>query len=116
VVHYSAVNSLQIPESVAADNGIERDGATAILMVTLHKPTPDSPRQSVPATATGHARTLMGERKPLSFRRVQSTDSIDLLAPLAIEDDQTLTFELEVRADDGGAQIPVRFNQTFYTE
>lgn len=116
MVHYSAVNSQQIPEAVAAANGIDRDGKTAIVMVTLQKPTPNSPLNSVPATATGHARTLMGAREPLTFRRVDSAGSIDLLAPLAIEDNQTLTFELDVSADDGGVDIPVRFNQTFYTE
>lgn len=116
VVHYSAVNSLQIPQAVAADNGIERDGATAIVMITLQKPTAESPLNAVPAEVSGHARTLMGERRKLTFRQVENAGSVYALAPVAISDDQTLTFDLNVRAADGAATIGVTFNQTFFTE
>jgi hypothetical protein len=109
------VNSLDIPQAVAANNGIERDGTTAIVMITLQKPTPDAPLQAVAANVSGSARTLMGERKTLRFRRVEGAGSVYSLAPVAISDDQTLTFDLDVRAADGGATVPVRFNQTFFT-
>lgn len=101
---------------MAADNGIQRDGATAIVMITLQKPTRDAPLKAVPATVSGSARTLMGERTPLEFRQIEGAQSVYSLAPVAISDDQTLTFDLEVNAADGGASIPVTFNQTFYTE
>ncbi|MES1933762.1 hypothetical protein T35B1_14214 [Salinisphaera shabanensis T35B1] len=115
VLHYSAVNSLQIPQAVADSNGIDRAGDTAIVMITLQKPTSDAPLNAVPADVTGSARSLMGERKTLSFKRVENAGSVYSLAPVAIEDEQTLTFDLNVRAADGRATIPVQFNQTFYT-
>ncbi|MES1925784.1 DUF4426 domain-containing protein [Salinisphaera sp. T31B1] len=115
-VQYSAVNSLQIPPAVAQANGIERDGETAVVMITLQKPAPDAPLQAVPATVTGSARTLMGDRRTLTFRRVEGAGSVYSLARVAVEDDLTLTFDLTVKASDGSATIPVRFNQTFYTE
>ncbi|MES1951237.1 hypothetical protein S4A8_10286 [Salinisphaera sp. S4-8] len=115
MLHYSAVNSLQIPQAVADANDIERDGDTAIVMITLQKPTGDAPLNAVPANVTGSARSLMGERKTLSFKRVESANSVYSLAPVAIKDDQTLTFDLNVQAVDGRATIPVRFNQTFFT-
>ena len=115
VLHYSAVNSLQIPQAVAHSNGIDRAGDTAIVMITLQKPTSDAPLNAVPADVTGSARSLMGERETLSFKRVENAGSVYALAPVAIEDEQTLTFDLNVRAADGRATIPVQFNQTFYT-
>ena len=115
MVHYSAVNSLDIPASVARDNGIARDGETAIVMITLQKPTPEAPLQAVAANVSGSARSLMGERKTLEFRRVERANSIYSLAPVPIDDDQTLTFDLDVTAADGSATVPVRFNQTFFT-
>ena len=115
VVHYSAVNSLQIPQAVAKANGIERAGDTAIVMITLQKPTADAPLNAVPANVTGTARSLMGERKTLTFKRVESAGSVYSQAPVAIDDEQTLTFDLNVRAAAGRATVPVRFNQTFYT-
>ena len=115
VVHYSAVNSLDIPASVARDNGIARDGETAIVMITLQKPTPEAPLQAVAANVSGSARSLMGERKTLEFRRVERANSIYSLAPVPIDDEQTLTFDLDVTAADGSATVPVRFNQTFFT-
>ncbi|GAB3678779.1 DUF4426 domain-containing protein [Salinisphaera aquimarina] len=114
-VQYSALNSTNIPASVAKDNGIERSGDTAVVMVTLQKPTRDAPLQAVPANVTGAARTLMGDKSPLTFRRVNSVGSVYSLATVKIADDQTLTFDLEVKAADGSATIPVTFNQTFYT-
>ncbi|WP_353113275.1 DUF4426 domain-containing protein [Salinisphaera dokdonensis] len=115
VVHYSAVNSLDIPEAVAAGNDIARDGDTAIVMITLQKPTREAPLQAVAANVTGSVRSLMGGRKPLEFRRVDRAGSIYSLAPVAIKDDQTLTFDLDVKAVDGSATVPVQFNQRFYT-
>lgn len=115
-VQYSAVNSMQIPASVAEANDIERVGDRAVVMVTLQRPTDDAPLNAVPARVTGQARTLMGETRPLSFTQVESANSVYSLAGLPISDDDTLTLSLEVRAEDGSAMIPVQFNQTFYTE
>lgn len=115
VVHYSAVNSLGIPETVARANNIERDGDTAIVMITLQKPTPDEPLNAVPAAVTGTARSLMGDRQTLNFRRVERVGSVYSIAPIVIRDEQTLTFDLTVEAVNASATIPVRFNQTFFT-
>lgn len=116
-MYYSAVNSLQIPASVAKANGITRDGDHLVVMVTLQKPTRESPLQTVPATVSGSARTLMGTKHALSFRRVTDAGSVYSLADLALdEDEQTLTFDLEVKSVDGKATVPVTFSQTVYTE
>ncbi len=115
-VQYSAVNSMEIPAAVARDNGITRDGNTVVIMITLQKPTRDTPLQAIPADVTGTARTLMGDRTALTFRRVQSVGSVYSLASLPIENEQTLTFDLNVKATDGRVTVPVTFNQTFYTE
>ncbi|ROO29274.1 hypothetical protein SAOR_03765 [Salinisphaera orenii MK-B5] len=115
-MQYSAVNSMQIPASVAEANGIERAGDRAVVMVTLQRPTADAPLNAVPARVAGQARTLMGETRALSFTQVESANSVYSLAGLPIGDDDTLTLSLDVRAEDGSAMIPVEFNQTFYTE
>lgn len=116
-VQYSAVNSMQIPDSVAKANGIKRDGETIIVMITLQKPTRDEPFKAVPANVTGSARTLMGDRTALKFRRVENAGSVYSLASFKLDsDEQTLTFAMEVKAVDDKATIPVSFNQRVYTE
>lgn len=114
-VRYSAVNSTTIPATVAQQNGIERDGDTAVVMITLQKPTPDTPLNAVDLRVTGVAHDLMSNKRTLTFRPVENAGSRYALADVPIEDEQTLTFRLEVRAADGSAVIPVEFNQTFFT-
>lgn len=116
-VYYSAVNSMQIPASVARANAITRNGDRIVVMITLQKPTKESPLQAVPATVSGSARTLMGNKHALSFRRVTDAGSVYSLAELDLdEDEQTLTFDLDVQSVDGKATVPVTFSQTVYTE
>lgn len=114
-VHYSAVNSTTIPAVVARRNGIERDDHHAVVMITLHKPTPDNPLNAVPANVSGNARDLIGNKHKLTFRQVENAGSRYALADVPIRNDQTLTFRLRVGAADGKAVIPVEFNQTFVT-
>src|SRR5699024_810732 len=66
-LRYSVINSLQIPASVAAANGIERAGDRAIVTITLQKPTADNPYQAVAAKVSGTARTLIGTPQTLDF-------------------------------------------------
>src|SRR5699024_7930699 len=114
-VRYSAVNSLQIPASVARSNGIERDGNMAVITVTLQKPTADHPYQAVAATVTGTARTLLGTPQKLAFRRVDTGNSVYSIATVPLgEAVQTVTVQLEVTTADGSALIPVEFTQKMY--
>lgn len=107
---------MQIPESVAEANDIERAGDVALIMITLQKPSRDAPLHAIAADVTGTARDLLGNKTRLDFRRVESANSVYSLASLPIEDDDTLTFTLNVEAASGEAVVPVEFNQTFYTE
>lgn len=114
-VRYSAINSLQIPASVASANGITRDGHKAVITITLQRPTADNPYQAVAAKATGTARTLIGTPQPLDFHRVDTGHSIYSIATLPLsEDRQTVTVSLEVTTLDGSALIPVEFTQQLY--
>lgn len=115
-VRYSAVNSMQIPASVARDNHIERDGQTAVVMVTLQRPTADDPLHAVPARVSGYAQDLMGHKTTLLFDRIESAGSVYSLADVSIEGDPTLTFDLQVDAIGANATIPLRFNQQFFAQ
>lgn len=115
-VRYSAINSLQIPPSVARDNGIARNGNTAIITITLQRPTADNPYQAVAARVTGNARTLLGAPQALEFRRVDTGASVYSIAALPLtEATQTVTVRLEVTTLDGSALVPVTFTQELFS-
>lgn len=114
-MRYSVINSMQIPPRVADDNDIERRSNRAIITITLQRPTEDKPLNAVPAHVTGTARTLLGERYRLDFRRVKSAGSIYSVAAVPLpEDKQTVTFELEITTTDGSRLIPLAFTRTLY--
>lgn len=116
-VRYSVINSLQIPAVVARDNDIERDGHMAVVTITLQRPTDDNPYQAVPATVTGHARTLLGAPQTLDFRRVDADRSVYSIAVLPLSDkEQTVTLSLEVSTLDDRALIPVTFTQKLFSQ
>lgn len=115
-VRYSAINSLQIPSAVAETNGIARAGDKAIITITLQHPTEDDAYHAVPARVTGQARTLIGERHTLDFRRIESDGSVYSIAALPLaEAKQTVTLTLEVTTLDGSVLIPVTFTKKLYT-
>jgi len=115
VVRYSVINSLLIPAQVARANDIQRRGDRAIVTITLQQPSAAEPLHAIAADVTGHARTLLGERHELDFRRVEAHDSIYSLAIVALhEDEQTVTLDLVVTAQASGHSIPVMFTQELY--
>ena len=115
VVRTSVVNSMQIPAQVAQGYGIQRDGALAVVTITLQRPTTDDPLHPLAAKVTGDARTLMGQRDTLEFRRISDGGSIFSVATLPInENRQQVTFDLEVTTIDGSTLIPLEFTHTLY--
>lgn len=115
-VRYSAINSLQIPASVAKANGIKRDGHRAVITITLQKPAADNPYRAVAAKVTGTARTLIGTPQTLNFRRIDTTGSVYSIATVSLlEDEQTVTVTLEVTTVDGSALVPVTFTTKLYS-
>ncbi len=113
-VPYSAINSTFLTPTVARSYPRTRNGNTAILNISVL----DRASLGKPATEaklTGHAKTLIGNLRELSFKQVKEGNAIYYLADVPISNEEMLTFDIDVDAGLKGAG-KLTFSQKFYTE
>lgn len=113
-VHYSAFNSTFLTPEVARLYQLERNGYKALLNLTvldnsqLNKP-------AIEANISGTATNLIGQIQTLEFQFIKEADAMYYLAPLDIENQTTLRFDISVDAGLKG-RGKLKFHQQFYSE
>lgn len=113
-VHYSAFNSTFLTPKVARSYNLERNAYQALLNITvldnsqLGKP-------AIEAKLSGTATNLIGQIQTLEFQFIKEADAMYYIAPLKIEDETTLRFNIEVDAGLKGRGV-LKFHQKFYSE
>ena len=111
-IHYSAIPSTAIGESVARHYGITRDDQHGLLTVSvLRKSENDGDEQAVRARIQAVSQTLIGQRQTISLREAGNDDFISYIGEFRIRGEDTLRFELTVQPEGHGRAIPVRFQQ-----
>lgn len=111
-IHYSAIPSTAIGESVARHYGITRDDQHGLLTVSvLRKGENDGDEQAVRARIQAVSQTLIGQRQTISLREAGNDDFISYIGEFRIRGEDTLRFELSVQPEDHRRAIPVRFQQ-----
>ncbi|MDP4534621.1 DUF4426 domain-containing protein [Alkalimonas collagenimarina] len=110
-VHYLAFNATFLTPEIARSYGIERSRFTAIINVSVLDKQDQAAQQ---VTVEGNARNLLGQNRPLSFKRVQDGDAIYYFAPLTIRNEDLWRFQITIR--QGNEQQQLRFEQTFYVD
>lgn len=111
-IHYSAIPSTAIGESVARHYGITRNGQHGLLTVSvLRKGEHDGDEQAVHARIQAISQTLIGQRQTISLREAGNDDFISYIGEFRIRGEETLRFELTVQPQGHGRAIPVRFQQ-----
>ncbi|MDX5379524.1 MAG: DUF4426 domain-containing protein [Halomonas sp.] len=115
-VHYSAVSTSFLPQSVAEAHGIQRSPAMALLNVSVLEEV-DGELRPVNASVSGTVGEVQGsERTPLSFRTLRSGDTQSQIAVFRIRDDEPMHFTLDVRYDRNREPAEVSFIQRFHIE
>lgn len=112
-VHYNALPTTVLSPEVARQYGITRSAGRALLNVAILRSIEgtDTP---VPATVTAAATNLNGQRQDLTMREVREGDAIYYLAEARFQDQETLTFELEVTTSGLDQPINTRFQHQFF--
>ena len=111
-VHYMSLQTSDLPPKVARAYGLRRSSGQALVMINVQRGALSG--APVPAQITGTAQNLTGVRKALTFREVREQDAIYSIATVPVANLETLRFALEVPPADGGAPIPVAFQNKFY--
>ncbi len=113
-VHYSAFNSTFLTPQVARSYNLTRNGYSAILNISVL----DNSSLGKPATeakVSGNVRSLLGNIRNLEFSEVKEGDAIYYLAEFPINNEEDLTFDIDVSAGTKGAG-KLKFTQKFYVE
>lgn len=113
-VHYNVFNSSFLQPDIAAASGLTRSKTQGVLNVAVMRA-----GKPVPAAAvSGTVKNLIGQSKPLTFRRVSEGEGEQLavyhLAQFAITEREVLTFDLKVQ--EGGTSHSLNFNQEVFPD
>lgn len=112
-VVFSAFNSSFVQPDVAAQYNITRGRNRGLVNVALVEGERTTGRAAV---VEGTVTDLMSRRRTLEFFEVREGDAVYYLAPFTFSQEDPLTFNINVRAEQGGAAMPVTFRRTFYRD
>lgn len=115
-VHYSAISSTLLTPEVASRFGVARTRGEALLVLNAQRRGADGRYLPVAATATGQARSLIGQVEKLKLRATREGEVHYLLAPFQVLDGEFLTLELSVLPEAAATAIPLKFQQQFYRD
>lgn len=112
-VHVTAVQSSQLPDSVARQYGIERSPKTVLLLINLR----DAGNGAAP-TMTATVSDLQGHTTPVALREVHVAQSepptIDYIGTVDVTLPDTLRFT--VVAKRGGSTATVQLSRDFFPQ
>lgn len=115
-IHYSAVSTDFLPESVTEAHSIQRSPALALLNVSVLEEV-DGVLRPVNAAVSGSVGKVQGgEATPLQFRAVREGEAQSQVAVFTLRDDEPMHFTLEVRYDRNQAPAEVSFIQRFHIQ
>ncbi|PCC99324.1 DUF4426 domain-containing protein [Halopseudomonas pelagia] len=115
LVYYNTFNSSYLQPDIASTTGLTRGPNHGVVNIAVQRQTADGP-VAVDALLTGSVTSLLGQKSPLQFIRLQEDDSIYFVANYTSTQRGLLRFEVEVRPSTGGTTQTLRFQQEFFPD
>ncbi|MEM6511410.1 MAG: DUF4426 domain-containing protein [Pseudomonadota bacterium] len=113
VIHFSAINTDELPLDVAQAYDIVRSKNRAMLNLSIV--TADG-GQPVEADIDIRTANLTGQSKDLSLRQINEQEAIYYIGVLTVANRETLIFDISVRPPGDTNTHKVRFQRQFYTD
>ncbi|QNH16133.1 hypothetical protein HEP74_01258 [Xanthomonas sp. SS] len=109
-VHYNALPTLAMSDSVARRYGIVRAADTALVMIALRRV---QSGEELPATGEVRAvaADLSGRRQPIALREAVTDAYTDYVGTVRTSEHDQLNFVVDVRSADGAGTV--RFSRSF---
>ena len=116
-VHFSAINTSQLPPQVATSYGIQRSSSRALLNITILDGTGDSKRPVKAKAITASARNLTGQTRSIDLQEINESDeAIYYIGQFRVNNMETFDFTVTANVDDRAEPLELKFRQQFYTE
>lgn len=113
-VLHTVFNSTFLKPEVAKAYQLTRGKNQALVNVAIIKNTAGGSTRGLPAEVSGSIRNLMQQQKPLNFIEIKEQDAVYFLAPIRVDSEEVVHFNLEVRHE--GRTFPVTFSKRLYVD
>lgn len=110
-LHYNALPSSLLPETVARENGILRSRARGVLLLSVQRQ-----GEAVPASVRITATDSDQQPVAVELRRIRSGASISYLGSFPIRDGQQIRFRLEVVPEGSSETLYAGFTRQFFVD
>lgn len=113
-VYYTIFNSTFLLEDVAKNYGLKRSKYESILNIAV-VPSGKS-FGGLPAQLSGSVTNLMQQQKSLDFKKIDEGDTVYFLAPLRINGEEVVHFDISVTPENTDTALQVIFTKKLYSD
>ena len=114
IYHNAFTNDTLTPE-VAKAYGIKRSKYRGMINVSVIKEEAGTTGKSVPARVEVKTVELTGQANRLPIREIKEQDAIYYIGELAVQNEQKVTFAIEVTPEGPGETFTMTMDQQFFT-
>lgn len=112
-LHYMAMVTTELTPEVASSYGIKRSRSRGVLVLNLQHQ--DRPLVSLPSTAEGQIRNLIGQPLLRELREVREQDALYWIAEFGFSHLETIRFDFQITPQGHDRPLVLKFHQQFYT-
>ncbi len=112
-LHVNALTTDQLPQEVAKEYRIARSNSRAMLNVVITKKA-DGGGEPVTGKVAASARNLAGQFKELDMKEITEQDAIYYIADMAVDDNDTVTFDIDVVPVNESDPFKVTYRHEFF--
>jgi Domain of unknown function (DUF4426) len=112
-VHYSAFNSSFIAPEIASVYNISRGADKGLVNIAV---VPQGSTNGVTALVGGTVNNLIAQQQKLEFTEIREGDAVYYLAPFTFDNEDPMTFTINVRPAGSNSSHKLTFQRTFYID
>ena len=113
-IYYSAFNSSFIQPDIAAAHDITRGKNRGLVNIAVIPA--DQAAGGIQALVKGSVANILQQQQKLDFFPVREGDVVYYLASFKFDNEDSLTFKIEVKANPNKPAYQFQFQKTFYTD
>ncbi|WP_370980724.1 DUF4426 domain-containing protein [Agaribacterium sp. ZY112] len=113
-VQHTVFNSTFVPAEIAKIYKLKRSAYESLINVSVYSN--EKPMQTIAADISGSVRNLMQQKTKLKFIEIKEQNAVYYLAPVRINGEETLHFELEVKPSSTDTELKINFDQKVYSD
>ena len=114
-IHYSAFSSTVLKPEISSHYQLVRSRFQGVINIAVLKADGKSSKAHT-AVVSGTTRNLLGQTQKVQFKEIREGDAIYYLGSFRFNNEETLSFDVEVQPDPNEEAYTVKFNKKFYAD